>query len=280
VHLFALRDDDTNYFTRPVQLERVYRDYWDRVPVTLAVVPFHASTPSKAIPAEHWSGDREFPLHENGELVSYLRHQLQRGRVAIALHGYSHRNYPSGFEFEAAPDLEQRIARGRAYLEDLFGVAVRVFVPPHNALSRRGLGAVDRAGLNVLGSFLSFHPRRKPWDARTPGNYLRLSLYRLRLRRRRSDKIVYPFPLRYRNHAEFGCHTLVPGVRSAPLLAGLAEAKRAGGHYCLATHYWELDEALLAELRGVLDVALADPRIVFTPAERLFERGVAPGIGA
>ena len=83
--LFVLRDDDTNYFTTPERLERAYADLWDRVPVTLAVVPFHASTRSKAIPAEHWDGAREFPLHENGELVSYLRQQRAAGRVAIAV---------------------------------------------------------------------------------------------------------------------------------------------------------------------------------------------------
>jgi hypothetical protein len=280
VHLFAVRDDDTNYFTRPEQLERVYRDIWDRVPITLAVVPFHASTRSKAIPSEHWTGDRQFPIHENGELVSYVRQQVDRGRVTIALHGYSHQNFSTGFEFEVAPDLERRIARGRAYLEDLFGVSVHVFVPPHNALSRRGLRAVDRAGLDVLGSFLSFHPRRKPWDARTPGNLLRIAAYRLRLRRRRSDKIVYPFALRYRNHAEFGCHTLVPGVHAAALLSGLAEAKRAGGHYCLATHFWELDETLHTELRTVLDAAVADPSITFAPAARLFGHTAARGTSA
>ncbi|SRR5579884_120283 len=267
---FALRDDDTNYFTRPEQLERVYGALWDRVPVSLSVVPFHASTPSKAIPPEYWSGDRVFPLHEHGELVSYLRELLAQGRVAISLHGYSHQNYPHGFEFEVGPDLLGRLQHGRAYLEDLLGTEVSVFVPPHNALSRQGLLAVDRAGLNVLGSFLSFHPARKPWDRTTLGNYIRVTLYRLRLRRGRRAKIVYPFPLRYRNHAELGCHNLVPGVRAETLLAGLAEARRVGGSYCLATHYWELDEALLAELQAVIAAAAADPATRFVPAPALF----------
>jgi hypothetical protein len=269
--LFAVRDDDTNFFTRCDQLEAAYADIWDHVPVTLSVVPFHASTRSKAIPQEYWSGDREFPLHENADLVTYLRTLLAQGRISVALHGYSHRNYPAGFEFEVATDLEHKIRRGRAYLEDLLGVPVSVFVPPHNALSRRGLEALERTRMNVLGSFLSFHPSRKPWDFTTPGNYLRLTLYRLRLRRGRSQKVVYPFPLRYRRHAEFACHNLVPGTSAAQLLDGLRESERAGGHFCLATHYWELDQELSSILREVISSASSDPRVRFVPASALFD---------
>src|SRR6188474_3008591 len=61
----AIRDDDTCFFTTPEALERVYGRYWDRIPISLAVVPVHASTRSKGIPPEHWEGEREFPLGEN-----------------------------------------------------------------------------------------------------------------------------------------------------------------------------------------------------------------------
>ena len=42
------------------------------------------------------------------------------------------------------------------------GADISVFVPPHNALSKRGLAAVGAAGLNILGSFLSFRPSMRP----------------------------------------------------------------------------------------------------------------------
>ncbi len=42
-------------------------------------------------------------------------------------------------------------------------------------------------------------------------------------------------------HAEFGCHSLVPGTTLEELVAGFEEARRAGGDFCLATHYWEVD---------------------------------------
>jgi hypothetical protein len=270
---FALRDDDVNFFTRPEQLERAYGRYWDRLPISLAMVPFHAATRSKAIPAEHWTdqGDAQFPLVENGALVDYLQHLFASGRAAPMLHGYSHKNFPNGFEFQVAPDLPGRLRRGQAELERLFGGRIRTFVPPHNALSRRGLAALDEVGLNVLGSFLSFRPSQKPWSPATLANYLRLTYFRAQTRRGRRTRLIYPFPLRYKNHAEFGCHLLVPWTSAEELLAGLDEARQLGGDYCLATHYWEIDDHMATVLRTVVEHAeRAGAR--FVAADVLFER--------
>jgi peptidoglycan/xylan/chitin deacetylase (PgdA/CDA1 family) len=252
---FALRDDDTNFFTRPEELERAYGTIWDRVPVSLATVPFHASTPSKAIPKHYWNGDQEFPLADNAPLVEYLQELLRTARASLMLHGYNHKNYPGGFEFEVGSDLIGRLRRGCDYLQSLFGGPVRTFVPPHNALSRRGIEAVDSVGLNVLGSFLSFRPSRKPWSRDTFLNYLRVTAFRVRLKRGRRARLIYPYPLRYKNHAEFGCHLLLPWTSSDELLAGFDQARRLGGDYCLATHYWEIDDRMAAVLRTVIDHA-------------------------
>ena len=266
----AIRDDDTSFFTRPEQLERVYGRYWERIPVSLAVVPCHASTRSKGIPLEHWEGGRSFPLAENVLLVEYLRAQIGAGRASILLHGWSHENYPTGYEFEAAPRLGERLARGRGYLEALFGAPIRTFVPPHNALSRRGLLAVDAAGLNVLGSFYSFRPDKKPWGLTTLRNYLLVRAHRRRTGRTRRDRLIYPWPLRYNRHAEFGCQPLVPRTTLDELIAAFEEARRWGGDFCLATHYWEIDD----RLAGILDALIehADRAgVAWVPADALFE---------
>ena len=271
---FALRDDDTSFFTRPEQLERAYGEYWDRLPISLAIVPVHAATRSKAIPEQYWEGDEDFPLAENRELVGYLKDLVAGGRVAPMLHGYSHKNYPDGFEFQVAPDLPGRLRRGREYLEQLFGRAIRTFVPPHNALSKRGIEAVEAEAMDVLGSFLSFRPSQKPWDGSTLANYLRLTLFRLRTKRGRRERLIYPFPLRYKRHAEFGCHLLLPWTQADELLAGLEEARRLGGDFCLATHYWEIDGHMAGVLRTVVDHA-ERAGAQFVPADALFERSVA-----
>jgi hypothetical protein len=266
----ALRDDDTCYFTAPEALERVYHDVWDRLPVCLATVPFAIGYERAGIAREHWHSDEAFPLEQNRDLVRFLRATIARGRATIALHGYTHQDFPEGFEFEAAPDPERRVRDGLQHLGGTLGAPISVFVPPHNALSKRGLAAVSAAGLNLLGSFLSFRPSLRPWDRHTLANWWRVRRYRVSTGRRRLDPFVYPFVLRYRRHAEFGCHSLVPGTTLEALVSGFEEARRAGGDFCLATHYWEVDAVLKDVMRRFLDHVARVPDVTFGPADALF----------
>ena len=267
----ALRDDDTSYFTAPETLEQVYGDVWGRVPVCLAVVPFAVGYEQAGIPPEHWHSGEMFALERNPVLVGFLRELIRSGRITVALHGYSHQDFPGGYEFQAAPDLPARLGRGRAYLESLLGCRISIFVPPHNALSRRGLEAVAGARLHILGSFLSFRPSMRPWEWRTAINWWRIRRYRRASGRTRRDPLVYPHPLRYAGHAEFGCHGLVPGTTFAALRTGFEEARRDGGDFCVATHYWEMNAELKGVLREFLEFAGREPGVRFVKAEELFE---------
>jgi len=266
----AIRDDDTCYFTAPESLARVYHDVWDRVPVCLATVPYAVGYQRAGIPREHWHSGEAFPLERNGALVAALKELVAARRATIALHGYTHQDFPSGFEFEAAPDLGRRVSDGLRALRHTLGARISVFVPPHNALSKRGLAAVGAARLNILGSFLSFRPSLRPWDRQTLGNWWRVRRFRQSLGRSRRDRLVYPHVLRYATHAEFGCHTLVPGTTLDDLIAGFDEARRAGGDYCLATHYWEVDDDMKAVMLGFLDHASRHADVRFVAAEELF----------
>jgi len=267
----ALRDDDTSYFTEPARLEAVYHDIWYRIPVGLAVVPQAAGFFDKAVPEKYWDAGRAFPLEENPALVKALREHVKAGRVTIAQHGFTHEDFPDGHEFQAAPDIESRLARGQAYLEGVLDTRIRVFVPPHNALSKRGLAAVGSAGLNLLGSFLSFRPSLRPWDLHTPANWWRVKQYREKTGRTKSDRMVFPHVLRYRKHAEFGCHGLIPGTTFEELQRAFDEARAANGHFCLATHYWEVDPTLKQVLVRFLDYAAGFPEVKFVAIERLFD---------
>jgi hypothetical protein len=176
-----------------------------------------------------------------------------------------------GFEFQAAPDPERRVQDGLHELRDTLGAPISVFVPPHNALSKRGLSAVAHAGLNILGSFLSFRPSMRAWDLATPANWWRVRRYRAATGRTKTDRLVYPYVLRYRGHAEFGCHSLVPGTTVEELTSGFEQARQAGGDFCLATHYWEVDQTLKDVLRRFLDHVARVPDATFVPADALFE---------
>jgi predicted deacetylase len=266
----ALRDDDACYFTRPDILERVYHDVWDQVPVCLATVPFAIGYKRQGIPPEHWTSGIAFALDRNPDLVALLKESLAAGRVTIALHGYTHEDFAGGFEFQACPDPERRVSDGLRYLQQTLGTTISIFVPPHNALSKRSMRAIDSAGLHLLGSFLSFRPSLRPWDARTPANWWRIQRYRAATARRRHDRFVYPFVLRYRNHKEFGCHSLIPGTTFAELKDGFDEARARGGDFCVATHYWEVDSAMKDVLRRFLDYAGRHRETQFVTAEALF----------
>ena len=131
----ALRDDDTSFFTEPGRLEAVYHDVWDRIPGR----PRRDSARGRLCR----QGDsrkvlgRRPRLSARGESRRWSTRcasLVKDGRVTIAQHGYTHEDYPDGHEFQAAPDLESRLARGQAYLERMLDTRIRVFVPPHNAL--------------------------------------------------------------------------------------------------------------------------------------------------
>jgi hypothetical protein len=243
---FAIRDDDTNYFTQPEQLEGVYGAVWERCPVSLSVVPFHACTRTGAIPQTHWRGERTFPIGDNRALVRYLRERIAAGQVSINQHGYAHRDYPAGYEFEAGEDLARKVREGKRYLEDLFGVEVSAFVPPHNALSRRGWEAVLQSYRRLLGP-LPHKPSRRPWHPRNAINFLRWRWFCWRRTGRWGPTVAYPSALDYGRYREFICTTLTPRVSLAHLEAGFGAAQEAGGSFCLATHYWEFESPPMAE---------------------------------
>jgi peptidoglycan/xylan/chitin deacetylase (PgdA/CDA1 family) len=271
----ALRDDDTCFFTSPADLERVYAEVWDRVPVCLATVPFAIGYQRAGIPESEWRSGRTHPLGANAALVSWLRARIPERRVTIALHGYTHQDFPDGFEFQAGPDLDHRLSEGRAYLEQLLGTPIRVFVPPHNALSKRGLRAVRDAGLNVLGSFLWFHPAQRPWEWRTALNWWRVARFRHATKRTRRDRMVYPWPIQYGRYAEFGCHGLIPSTTLEQLVAGFEEARRAGGDFCLAVHHWEVDARMKDVLLRFLDHAASAREVRFVTVDELFAGAAA-----
>jgi predicted deacetylase len=267
----AIRDDDTCYFTSPRELERVYEGIWNRVPICLATIPFAKGYRSPAVPEAYWTSGEAFALERNRDVSSFLRELVASRRVTIALHGYTHEDFPDGWEFQAAPDPDRRVQEGLAYLRQCLDAPVSIFVPPHNALSKRGMAAVSEARLNLLGSFLSFHPARRPFEARTIPNWIRVQRFRSRTGRTRREPMVYPFPLRYGHHMEFGCHSLVPGTSLRSLIDGFEEARALGGDFCLATHYWEVDDRLRGILIDFLGHVERHSDARYVAAEELFQ---------
>ena len=263
---FSIRDDDLNYFTKLDDLEKIYKDIWDEVPISLATIPFVKC--KKLIPRECWHQNVAFPIGKNERLVEFLKEQIARGRVSLMLHGYSHEDYPNGYEFEIGSDLFNKVRRGKRYLEELFGVTIKTFVPPHNSLSRRGAQAVIDNGLNILMAY-SHWPWERPLETANLINFAKMAWFWLRYGKSKR----YPKALSFSRHKEFGCYTLHPTVSLRELKEGLQFAMKKGGNFCLAVHHHTLikDSRLFTILREFISYTRGLGEIEYVKADQLFE---------
>lgn len=171
--LINVRDDDTNYFTKPDELIRAYGDYLGTIPITLACTPFVSS---HSFIMDALDGDRTrqyeklksieermsasciaemnrlYPLGENKNLTELLRSLVKKEKLEIGLHGYSHRFYPDGAEFEGNHVNLFNVRDGKRYLEELLACEVDFFIPPSNKIDVRGLSFLRRSNVKLLTS--------------------------------------------------------------------------------------------------------------------------------
>lgn len=260
---FALVDHDTNYFTKPEQLENVYKKIWDKIPICLSIVPFHACTKSGAIPQEYWQGDRIFPIGENKKLVEFLKSKISENKVSILIHGYSHKDYENGHEFEVGDRLYEKVKEGKKYLQELFQVEIKTFAPPHNSLSKEGMKAVIANKLNILGSF-SFRLSQRPFQLKNLSYFLKRRSFQ-----RKNRTFFYPFLMQFSDHSELDCCSLIPSTRLEDLIQKLDLARRYNGDFCLATHYWEVELDMLQRLYVFIDYVLKDQSVEYFDANEI-----------
>jgi len=231
---FAIRDDDVSYFTSPQELIGNYNKVWDFCPVSFSVVPFHACTKSAGIPREYWSGKEIFPVGDNKELVSFLRDKIKCGKVSITLHGYSHKNNHNTYEFDTKRDLTDQVKQGKEYLESLFDIEIKVFVPPHNTISSKGMEAVIANGLDIV-NIASFRLSKRPFNLINIMPFIKQKAFRLKYKRK------YPYVLDCYNHKEIGYYSLTPDINYEKLKDDYDFCREMNGSFILSTHYWEFN---------------------------------------
>jgi hypothetical protein len=230
---FCIRDDDTSFFTSPQELESAYGEISRWGPVSLAVVPFHKAGTSKGVPERFRGRWTVHPLHENRELVQYLRSYAASGRFEIMLHGYHHDEPNGQAEFGSGDYLARRVASGRKYLEDLLNTRIRVFVPPHNTIGRQGLRALAAESLH-LGGAAGIRSGWSPLSRKTWQLWLQLRKWR------KNGGVGIPWILDLGDHREIAGNAVTPGDSFARNKEAFETANKMGGVFCLATHYWEL----------------------------------------
>jgi hypothetical protein len=261
---FCIRDDDTSFFTTPEELEQAYGEISQWGPISLAVVPFHRAGTSKAVPEKFRGRWSVHPLHENGALVQYLRAAVSQGRFEIMLHGYHH-DEPSGrAEFSDGDELIRKAADGRKYLEDLIGTPVRVFVPPHNSISRAGLRAIVAANLH-LGCLAGLRSGWSPLSRATWNAWLKIRKWET------SGGLGIPWLVNLGDHIEIAGNPITPLSSLERNRKIFDVALGLGGVFCAATHYWELgapsrnpgDPTVGQQLRQLIEQARSDERVAW-----------------
>ena len=255
---FAIRDDDTNFYTQPEDLERCYHDIWNDFPPTLSIISkvkgnwlywVHQIYKDKHnTDWQAWTADNTiYPIEDNAALITFLKNKLAEGKLDVSFHAKHHRNedpelptgmrnnYVRGAEYFTTRDLAYEIKEEVAHLEKILNYDITVFTPPQNLLSEKGYNAVLAAGLNLCGGGIPFYKKEK--NAQGIANMARQLVFKLL--HRESD---YPSVLRFPTHTEVAYHyPLQPTTRLDTLIYDFDMVRKYNGDFVLSTHYVEFD---------------------------------------
>jgi hypothetical protein len=266
---FAIRDDDTNYFTKPEDLIKIYKNIWDIVPISIAVVPF-VHTTITCVPPEYKHMDSHFPIDRNRNLVEFIKKQINDGKVSIMLHGYGHQVYENGYEYDLKDynTLYKKTKEGKEYLEKTFGIKIKSFVPPNHALSKEGMKAIVANGLNIVGT-ASLH-KRFTFNQKYIINLTKVLSFRLRHGKR---PVRYPYILDFGDHKEVYCYVITPKTTFEELKEGLYFAHEKNGVFCVTGHISSMpnDRKTIKIMEDIVKESKRLPDVEYVTVDQLFD---------
>jgi hypothetical protein len=274
-----IRDDDLSYWTKPCDIENVYKPLFDKkIKISFATVPFSVK--------QYFSGSRknmyqeldEKSIGENNEITEYLKEKINDGLVEIMLHGYNHLysfecdsvvkiatkenlqkprepnkkiNFLGEYSYQNYKTLNKKTKDGKEYLEDLFKVKVTNFVPPSNQIGKAGIKAIVNNNLNLSGLIGLKYNR----EITIKGIFAYLCRVFFALQ---NKGITYPNICDYGKHKELVGYALTPSTDYNRYNRQLEHCKKYNLPFQIATHYWELDGKLQDEFYEFIDKALDD----------------------
>ena len=270
---FAIRDDDVHVATRFTDLKKLYDKIWEICPVNFAIIPCVSSV---VLREEYnvYKAKGEYFIGINKFLTQNLKKLLRDGQISVLQHGFSHESKNGQPEFMRRDlDLIERMRRGKILLEDLFEHPVRVFVPPHNMISRVGYKALKECRMDLLLTYRR-RLRRLPLSLKSVKYLVSNAYFTVRHAR---DSIVYPYVMCFNTHREFGCYGLYENTSVQQLLKGLEFCLSSGHNFCLAVHHKALleNEKVLSTFRAFWDEIKHNYHrdLEFVAAELLFDDG-------
>lgn len=227
----VIRDDDACAFTLTDEIRSCYEAIWEDIPVSLSMTPFRIPGNDRHAPDKLKGSMEVLPLENNTSLVDLVREGIQHSHIDVSLHGYHHLRHMGLPEFIGGNDLHEKVKRGKSYLENLFNITIRTFVPPNNGIDSRGLDAVIAANMNLTGI-----------PALWSSKYRNVTIKSLRMIPRyywhkKIKRKTYPFVMDLGDHKEVAYHTVGPQTTYSNLLKELMYCSEKNGVFVIATHY-------------------------------------------
>jgi predicted deacetylase len=296
--MFALRDDDLNFYYSPSMIEEYYKFIWDICPISMSVVPFikgnwlklvnEAERMGPGVESSEYlnellSNNEIFPIHKNLELVEFIKEQMALNRIYLTIHAIHHRNedrvipqfktnFGSGAEFYTNRDLTADLENAISYLEQIFKQKIDVFTPPQNQINSLGFRAVLNNDLAICADLPSIK-RFNTLKLFGIKHYSKYFLYKLKNR-----KSLYPFVIKNGSLSIVAHQRLQPGIDINKIKKEIDLAHENNGVFVLSTHSYgfnykmkkgnqNMGEALI----DIIQYAKEKPGIDFVNLKQIFK---------
>lgn len=273
-----IRDDDLSYWTSPKDIEKVYKSLFDKnIKISFATIPFSVNMYNAGNFDTFYQDEKSsVAIDKNNDIVEYIKEKINEGLVEIMLHGYNHLysfecegviktatkgnlqkaralnkkiNFLGEYNYQDYQDLYKKTKEGKEYLEDLFQVKIKNFVPPSNQIGKAGIKAIVNNNLNLSGLIGKRYNR----EIRIKG----FTTYADRVKFSFLKKgITYPKIADYGEHKELAGFALTPSTDWDRYYMQLEYCKNNNLPFQIATHYWEIDGKLKNDFYEFIEKSL------------------------
>jgi len=244
---FVIRDDDLNYFNKPSDIERWYKDIFDLgISIGFSVIPFINSR-SDILGLPLIDDNKEYPISENKELVNFLKNNPL---IEIMMHGCTHERFNWKFEYESEIDLFERTKKGKEELEKTFEREIKIFVPPHDRISNQGILAVESAGMNIIRGVGSRNFLFRPQYFKA---ILKMGIHRLKFPNKQKMP-AYPYVIDFGKHKEAYANRLNED-NLEELVKRLKYCYEKNGNFIVTLHLYSFNQKIKNNLMFLIKMA-------------------------
>lgn len=273
-----IRDDDLSYWTNPDDIEKIYKPLFDRkIKISFATIPFAVQMFNAGnFDTFYQDENNSTAIGENQDIVDYIKEKIDDGLVEIMLHGYNHLysfecdgviktatkenlqklrdlnkkiNFLGEYNYQNYQTLNRKTKEGKEYLEDIFKVNIKNFVPPSNQIGKSGIKAIINNNLNLSGLIGRKYNREVTLKGLL--TYLERVKFSFKI-----SGITYPKVANYGKHKELVGYALTPSTNWKKYASQLKYCLDNNLPFQVATHYWELDGVLKDKFYSLIDESI------------------------